>query len=118
MAIYTGVMLTGSANGLPIPVAATATPGTAIHTATGSTTGFDEVYLWASNVTNATETITVEWGGVANPGSHLVKAFSIAPNSPAVVVSPGLRLNNSLAVKAFCSTASAINVHGFINRNT
>ena len=51
MATFSRVLLSGGTSGAPIPVAATATPGTLVHTAVAGATSFDEVYLWASNVT-------------------------------------------------------------------
>jgi len=116
MATYSRVLLSGSTNGRAIPVAATATPGTAIHTAIAGTTAFDEVYLWASNVTAATATLTVEWGGVTDPGDHMVKSFSLPAYSPPIPIATGQVLNGGLAVKAFSSTASAINITGYVNR--
>ena len=47
MATFSRVLLSGGTSGAPIPVAATATPGTLIHTAVAGATSFDEVYLWA-----------------------------------------------------------------------
>ena len=116
MATYSRVLLSGSTNGRAIPVVATATPGTAIHTAIAGTTAFDELYLWASNVTAAAATLTLEWGGVTDPGDHMVKAFSIPANSPPIPIATGQVLNNGLLVKAFSGTASAINITGYANR--
>ncbi len=116
MATYSRVLLSGSTNGRAIPVAATSTPGTAVHTAVAGTTAFDEVYLWASNVTAATATLTLEWGGVADPGDHMVKSFTIPAYSPPIPIATGQVLNNGLAVKAFSGTASAINLTGYVNR--
>ena len=116
MATYARVLLSGSTNGRAIPVAATATPGTAIHTAIAGTTAFDELYLWASNVTNAAATLTLEWGGVTDPGDHMVKAYSIPANSAPIPIATGQVLNNGLLVKAFSGTASALNITGFVNR--
>ena len=116
MATYSRLLLSGSTNGRAIPVAATATPGTAIHTAVTGTSSFDELYLWASNVTTATVTLTLEWGGVTDPGDHMVKAFSIPANSPPIPIATGQVLNNALLVKAFSGTASAINITGYVNR--
>jgi hypothetical protein len=116
MATYSRILLTGSTNGRAIPVAATATPGTAIHTAITGTASFDELYLWASNVTAATATLTIEWGGVTDPGDHMTKAISIPANSPPIPIVTGQVLNNGLLVKAFSGTASAINITGFVNR--
>ena len=116
MAIYSRTLLSGSTSGLPIPVAATATPGTLVHTAIAGATSFDEVYLWASNVTGAAATLTIEWGGVTDPGSHLVKAYTIAANSPPMPIAVGQVVNGGVAVRAFSDMASAINVTGFVNR--
>ena len=116
MATYSRVLLSGSTNGRAIVVAATATPGTAIHTAIAGTTAFDEVYLWASNVTAAAATLTIEWGGVTDPGDHMVKALTIPANSPPIPIATGQVLNNALLIKAFSGTASAINLTGYVNR--
>lgn len=116
MPTFSRQLLSGSTNGRAIPVAATATPGTAIHTAVAGTAAFDELYLWASNVTGAAATLTLEWGGVTDPGDHMVKAYSIPANSGPIPIATGQVLNNSLLVKAFSGTASAINITGFVNR--
>lgn len=116
MASYSRQLLSGSTNGRVIPVAATATPGTLVHTALAGTTGFDEVYLWASNVTAASATLTLEWGGVTDPGDHAVKQISIPANSPPIPIMTGQVLQNGLAVRAFSGTASAINLSGYVNR--
>jgi len=79
MATYSRVILSGSTNGKPIVVVATATAGTAVHTVGSGTTNADEVWLWVSNVTATAATLTLEWGGVTDPGNHLVKGLSIPP---------------------------------------
>lgn len=116
MPSYSRVLLSGSTNGREIPVAATATPGTLVHTAVAGAAAFDEVYLWASNVTSAAATLTLEWGGVTDPGDHMVKQLSIPANSPPIPIITGQVLNNGLNVRAFSGTAGAINVSGYVNR--
>lgn len=116
MPSYSRQLLSGSTNGREIPVAAVATPGTLLHTALPGSTGFDEVYLWASNVTGAAATLTIEWGGVTDPGDHMVKQLSIPANSPPIPIATGQVLNNGLVVRAFSGTASAINISGYVNR--
>lgn len=116
MATYSRLLLSGSTNGKPIPVAATATPGTTVHTAVNGTSSFDEVYLWASNVTGSAATLTIEWGGVTDPGNHIVKAVSIPANSPPIPIVTGQVLNNGLVIGAFSGTGSAINLTGYVNR--
>lgn len=116
MPSYSRQLLSGSTNGRVIPVAATATPGTLLHTAIAGTAGFDELYVWVSNVTGAAATLTIEFGGVTDPGDHIVKQFSIPANSPPIPIITGQVLQNGLAVRAFSGTASALNVSGYVNR--
>lgn len=116
MATYSRLLLSGSTSGREIPVAAVATAGTLIHTAIAGASSFDEVYLWASNVTGAAATLTVEWGGVTDPGDHMVKSYSIPANSAPIPIATGQVLNGGLVVRAFSGTASAINIGGYVNR--
>lgn len=116
MATYARLLLSGSSNGQVIPVAATATPGTLIHTAVAGDGAFDEVYVWAANVTGSPATLTIEWGGVADPSCHLVKQFSIPAHSGPQAVLAGQNLNGGLVAQAFSGTANAINLSGFVNR--
>src|SRR3990172_6163168 len=109
-----GLILSGSTNGRPIPIVATATPGTVIHTAPA--TGFDEIFLFVSNVTGTAATLTVEWGGVSDPGDHLVKAYSIPANSLAYPIALGQRVQGGVVIRAFSGTASALNATGWANR--
>lgn len=119
MATYTRVLLSGSTNGKQIPVSGTNSAGAnTIHTAVSGTSSSDEIYLWASNVTATAATLTIEWGGTSNPGDHLVKALEIPANSARYPISTGEVLNNSLVVKAFSGTGSAINIGGYVNRIT
>ena len=116
MATVTGAPLSGSTNGRPIPVAATSTPGTLIHTAVAGTSAFDELYIWATNVTASPATLTIEFGGTTDPGDHLVKGYAVGANSLPIPISLGQRLNNTVVVRAFSGTGSALNITGFYNR--
>jgi hypothetical protein len=116
MPSYSRQVLSGSTNGKPIPVAATATPGTLIHTAVAGVAAYDEIYLYVSNVTGSAATLTLEWGGVTDPGDLAAKALSVPANSGPTLVAAGLPLNNSLVLRAFSGTASALNVTGWVNR--
>jgi len=104
--------LNGSTNGKPIPVAATATPGTTIHTA--SALGFEKVWLYASNVTALDATLTIEWGGTSDPGDHIVKSYRIPAFSAPIRVTDGQIIKGSLLIRAFASAGSAINLTGFV----
>lgn len=109
-------MFSGSTAGLPIAVSTTTTPGLTIHTAVSGTVSFDEVYLYAANVTAAAATLTVQWGGTTDPASDLVLNLSVPANSPPIPIATGQNLNNSLVVKAWSGTANAINITGWVNR--
>ncbi|MDB4893153.1 MAG: hypothetical protein JWL61_5008 [Gemmatimonadetes bacterium] len=106
-------LLSGSTSGRPIPVVQTATPGTLIHTADAGSATFDEIYLFATNVTANSVALTVEWGGVTT-GDHIAHLYIIPGNSARVVVVSGQPLNGGLIVRAFAATASALNVSGFV----
>lgn len=106
-------ILSGSTNGRPIPVAATASPGTLIHTATSATGALDQIDLDVTNVTGTAATITVEWGGTTDPADHLVKNYSI-PAYSKVPLASGLRLGGGVVVRAFSGTASALNITGSV----
>lgn len=114
MATYTKELLSGSTDGAPVKVAATATAGTLIHTA--SATAKDEVYLWAVNTDTTARKLTIEWGGTTNP-DNLIE-LTIQPEAGLVVVIPGLPLTNLKVVRAFAATANVINVVGYVNRIT
>lgn len=112
MTTYTEIVLSGSVDGRPILVAATATPGTAVHAAPSS--GVDRLFIWAVNTHTADIELTIEFGGTSSPGDHIVE--TIPARGGALLVVQGQALKNSLAVKAFASVASKINLSGFAAR--
>jgi hypothetical protein len=112
MAIPIESVFSSSTSGKPIPVAATATPGTAIHAA--GVSGFEKVWIYASNVTASDATLTLEWGGVADPGDHMVKSYRIPAFSQPLRITEGQIIKGSLIIRAFSSVASAINISGYV----
>jgi hypothetical protein len=116
MPSYSRQLLSGSTNGRTIPVAATVTPGTLVHQALAGSTGYDEVYFWVSNVTNAARLLTIEWGGTGDPADHMGKQISIPANSPPIPIGTGQVLQNGLSVRAFADVANALNITGYVNR--
>ena len=115
MAAYSRQLLSGSTSGKPIPIVATATIGTTIHTATAVGGAFDEIYCWVNNTSAAAVTMTVEWGA-AGTGSQMVTAYSIPANSSSTPITFGQVLNGGLLCTMFASVANALNVTGFVNR--
>jgi hypothetical protein len=117
MATYSRQLLSGTpANGRVIPVAATGSPGTTIHTALAGVGGYDEIYIWATNTSGSAVVLTIEFGGVTSPGDHIVSSLSIPANSPPIPIVTGQVLQNSLVVKAFAATTNVINISGYVNR--
>lgn len=114
MATFSKLLLSGSTNGRQIAVAATATPGTLIHTAVSGTSGMDEIWLYAVNSSSSAVKLTVEWGGTSANTDHI--ELTIAAESGLVLISPGLILNNGLVVRAFAGTTNVINISGYVNR--
>ena len=105
--------------GLGVKVAATATAGTAIHTASTTSTTIDEIWLYAVNSSTSAVKLTIEWGETTSPDGHI--ELTIAAESGLVLVAPGLLLQgNSTArvVRAFAATANVVMIHGFVNRIT
>src|SRR6187402_2340583 len=109
---YTREPLSGSTHGRGIKVAATATPGTTIHTGQASTTLTDVVTLYATNTDTVTRRLTLEWGGTTSVDDNLI--YDLPPKTVVPIV-PDLIIRNSLVVKAFCDTANVVTIHGFVN---
>lgn len=105
-------LLSGSTNGRGVKVAATATPGTVIHTA--HATSLDEVWLWCVNTDSSARKLTVEFGGTTSPDDLI--EVSIPPESGLVLVSPGLTVTGGVVVRAFAATANVLVVTGYVNR--
>jgi hypothetical protein len=105
--------------GLAIKVAATATAGTTIHTASSTATTIDEVWLYAVNSSASDVKLTLEWGEATAPDGNI--ELSVAAESGLVLLVPGLTLQGNatpLVVKAFAATANVILLHGYVNRIT
>ena len=113
MATYTKKLLSGSTNGRPIQVAATATAGTLIHTAVSGTSDLDEIWLWCINTDSSDVELTIEYGGVTDPDDLII--VTIPLRNGLVLVIPGLLLQNSLVVRAFAGTADVLLITGFVN---
>jgi len=110
--------LSGSTDGMPIKVVATATAGTTIHTAVAGTTAgtFDEIWLYGFNSSDTAVKLTIEYGGATAPDQNI--EVTLAAESGLQLIVPGLILQNGLAVKAFAGTADVLTISGWINTIT
>lgn len=117
MATFSKNILSGSTDGRGILVAATATPGTLIHTGPTVVTSFDEIWMYAQNTSASAVKLTVEWGGVTAPNDHI--EFTVPAESGLYLVAPGLVIKGNataLVVRAFAATASVLSIHGYVNK--
>ena len=106
-------------DGLGILVAATATAGTAIHTASATATTIDEVWLYAYNNHSSSILLTIEYGGVTAP-KDVIKQ-TLTAQSGLVLVVAGLLIQGNATpkvIRAFAATASQISIFGYVNRIT
>jgi len=112
MSAFTKQFLSGSTNGRPIKVVATATLGTLIHTA--DATAKDEIWLYANNTSGVTRLLTIEFGGPTAPDDLI--EVDILGGSGLLLVIPGIPQSNSQVITAFAALANVINITGFVNR--
>jgi hypothetical protein len=112
------VVLSGSTGGMPIKVVATATTGTTIHTTGTSASVIDEVWLYATNTSAATITLTIEYGSTTSPDQNII--VGIPSKSGLSICVTGLILTGTgsagRTITAFAGTANVINIAGYINR--
>lgn len=122
MATFTKLALQpagSTGTGRLIKVAATATAGTAIHTASSTATTIDELWLYAVNSDTTDRKLTIEWGGTTSPDDLIEQ--TITAESGLILVIPGLILQGNatpLVVRAFAATANVVLIGGYVNRIT
>lgn len=106
-------------DGLGILVVATATAGTAIHTAHNVATTIDELWLYAYNNHSSSVVLTVEFGGVTSP-KDVIKS-TLTSQAGLVLICAGLVIQGNATakvVRAFAGTASQVSLFGYVNRIT
>lgn len=123
MATFTKIALdpagTLTGDGLGITVVATATAGTAIHTASTTVATLDEVWLYAVNTDTVARILTIEFGGVNVAKDIIQQTLALSPSGLVLVCAGLLLKGNATAkiVRAFSAgTASKIEIFGFVNR--
>jgi hypothetical protein len=114
MPSYSKLPLSQSENGKSILISLSALPGNLIHTAVNTTTGADEVWLYASNTTASDNITTIYWGSTAT--SDFLSQTNIQAYAGLTLLIPGIIINNSLQIYALTSSPSAVNISGYINR--
>jgi hypothetical protein len=108
------IPLSGSTHGRGIKIAATASSGDTLHTATSSTTDCDVVTIYAYNSSASAVNLTIQWGGTTAVDDDI--KLSIPATSGLTLVAPDLVLRNSLVLRAYAGTTNVVTIHGFVNR--
>lgn len=112
----TKIPLSGSTNGKNIKIAATATPGTTLHTAQSGTSYYDEIFIFVCNTDTVDRKVTIEFGGTTSPDDTI--EATIPAEGGLELVIPGLLLQNSLVVKAFGAAANVLEANGYVIRHS
>lgn len=116
MATFSKIKLSASTDGRAVKVAAVATAGTLIHTASAVAGVLHEVWLYAMNTDTSPHKLTVEWGGVTAPDDLI--EVTVPLESGLLLVAPGLLLVGNatpLLVRAFADAANLVTIHGYVN---
>lgn len=107
------VLLSGSANGQDVPIVATGTTGTTVHTSVSGESSIDLLTLTASNSSASAVWLYLEWG-------NTTAARNIAQQIPAktgeYLLCSDKPLQNGLLVTAYAATTAVLNVGGSVNR--
>ena len=111
--------LSGSTDGLPIEVSATAGGATTVHTMVTGTTTIDRVFMWAGNTSTADITLILEWGASADRYKEVIPAKATA--YPVLTGQPVWGRSGSVSatvLKAHAFTSAVIKLVGYVNRVT
>lgn len=101
------IKASSSTNGRMTKVAATATPGTALHTVTANSGEYEVLAIYAVNTDTVARDLTIELGGTTSPDDLVVKTMQ--PKEGLVVVVPRATLTGGVVIRAFAATANVIN---------
>ncbi len=114
---FTHEILSGSTDGKTVPVVATGTPGTIIHTAIASATSRDEVVISAVNndADGETRTLWIEWGDVVGTSGWSVP---VPAGAGLVPITDGQPIRNGLVVRAYADEGSDLQIVGHVHRVT
>lgn len=116
------IPLSASTQGMGIKVAATASPGTLVHTTGISATQQDEIRLYAYNAHTADVLTTVEWGDATAPDHNIVTPVlfkaglqRLTPPEDLILAGNG---SVALTVRVFAGTTNVIIIYGSVFRLT
>jgi len=116
MAQMTKQLLSASTSGRGIKIAATATPGTVLHTVPKlAAADLDEVWIYVVNSSTVDRKLTIEFGGVTDPDNQI--EFTVPGGADGLyLVIPGFLLDTLAVVRAFAAAADVIICFGYVHR--
>lgn len=118
MATFSKQILSGSTNGAPIKVAATASTGTTVHATGTSNSILDEIWLYAYNSAATSVVLTIQYAGTTSPDNDI--KITMPSQSGLTLILPGLVLRGTgsaaTTVYAYAGTANVITLSGYVNR--
>lgn len=115
-----GTLLSESSGGRAILVTATASTGTLLHQTDVSSTVYHRIYLFATNNSTASATVTVEWGGTSS-GDRIAQTVPATIGMlPIGLPNGGLAGTGAAArsVRAYASAANVISLSGWVNKHS
>lgn len=108
----TATFLSESSEGLPINVAATSSPGTAVHSVPNLNGEIHEIWLFANNTSASDVDLTLEFGDTTN--THTI--VHTIPAKESVQVSHGTMLGEAKIIRAYAGTGDVIRITGTVYR--
>ena len=123
MATLTKHLLSASLSGIGIHITSTnPTEPISFHKAGTSMSNFDEVYVYGTNISSTSVTLTSIWGlsawdALPNVQNSLATVLAIPANTR-MVIANGRLIQNGLSACAYVSTAGTVVLDGYTNRIT
>jgi hypothetical protein len=106
--------LSSSLSGEPVPLAATTSPGTTLHSGVAGTTQKDEVFIYANNTGVSLAMLVLEVGGTG-VSNRIFQ--TLTPQDGYQLVYQGFPINNNAVIRAYSpSGANLIITQGYAQR--
>lgn len=106
---YSINFLSASLSGEPIPLMATGSPGTIIHTSIAGSAQMDEIFLYANNTGNQFYPLVLQVA--CTSGSHAMTMMMATQDSPQLVLQ-GWPVNQSATVRGYSPSGSGLMIIG------
>jgi hypothetical protein len=116
MATYSKIDLSASTDGIGILVDDNATAGKLIHAGDSTATTYDEVWIYATNISAADKKLTIEYGSTT-----VIIEVTVTTEAGLSLVIPGLVIKGNASpveIRAFAADTSSICLFGYVNRIT